>query len=109
MSFTVSLMFFLVSAQLVIFTSGEIFSDRATFRFSRTGGGSGMENARKKERRDGESERNGERARERGGKEGITELNVCAEKGGRGGQRRRVRGCRRREERGGDGGDGSMK
>ena len=39
MSFTVSLMFFLVSAQLVIFTSGEIFSDRATFRFSRTGGG----------------------------------------------------------------------
>lgn len=28
MSFTVSLMFFLVSAQLVIFTSGEIFSDR---------------------------------------------------------------------------------
>ena len=41
------------------------------------------------------------RERERGGKEGITELNVCAEKGGRGGQRRRVRGCRRREERGG--------
>lgn len=65
MSFRVSLMFFLVSAQLVIFTSGEIFSDRATFRFSRTGGGSGMENARKKERRDGESERNGERERER--------------------------------------------
>lgn len=72
---------FLVSAQLVIFTSGEIFSDRATFRFSRTDGGSEMENAKKKERRNGESERKAERERERGGKEGITELNVCADGG----------------------------
>lgn len=54
---------FLVSlARLVIFTSGEIFSDRATFRASQERTvEAGWKTRKKEERRNGESERKGER------------------------------------------------